>query len=201
MKQNLFFGILAFIAGILIAYFSESFLRSLIQDIFIWSTTDKIKFVGKDFYVFSNKLYYITFGLYLLILVLDNIKQEPLQLLKRGILSLLIFGISLVIISSIDANLKLVECTACDDGTRKLHWNEINYGLIIGTSVVVSFVPSLIRLIKHKKKACVQQYIKTMLKLASNRKSVLACSTDCLADNHAHQLAQFLYETLWCIKK
>ena len=35
-----------------------------------------------------------------------------------------------------------------------------------------------------------------MLKPVSNRDSVLACSADCPADNHAPQLAQFLYETL-----
>ena len=35
-----------------------------------------------------------------------------------------------------------------------------------------------------------------MLKLFSNRNFVLTCSADCPADNHARQLAQFLYETL-----
>ena len=35
-----------------------------------------------------------------------------------------------------------------------------------------------------------------MLKPVSNRNSVLACSADCPADNHARQLALFLYETL-----
>ena len=35
-----------------------------------------------------------------------------------------------------------------------------------------------------------------MLKPVLNRKSVLACLADCPADNHARQLAQFLYGTL-----
>ncbi len=35
-----------------------------------------------------------------------------------------------------------------------------------------------------------------MLNLFLNRKSVLACSADCPAYNHARQLALFLYETL-----
>jgi len=34
-----------------------------------------------------------------------------------------------------------------------------------------------------------------------NRKSVLACSADCPADNHARLLAQFLYATLALIKE
>ena len=40
-----------------------------------------------------------------------------------------------------------------------------------------------------------------MLKPVSNRNSVLACSADCPADNHARQLAQFLYGTLAIIMK
>ena len=35
-----------------------------------------------------------------------------------------------------------------------------------------------------------------MLKSISIRNFQLACSADCPADNHARQLAQFLYETL-----
>ena len=35
-----------------------------------------------------------------------------------------------------------------------------------------------------------------MLTLFLNRNSFLACLADCPADNHARQLAQFLYETL-----
>jgi hypothetical protein len=35
----------------------------------------------------------------------------------------------------------------------------------------------------------------------SNRNILLACSADCPADNHARQLAQFLYETLGFILK
>jgi len=44
------------------------------------------------------------------------------------------------------------------------------------------------------------QYIKTMLKPVSNRKSVLACSADCPTDNNARPLALVLYETLAPIK-
>ena len=40
-----------------------------------------------------------------------------------------------------------------------------------------------------------------MLKPVSNRNSLLACVADCPADNHARQLAQFLYETLGQIHK
>ena len=53
--------------------------------------------------------------------------------------------------------------------------------------------------ISGRKKHYSQQHIKTMLNLFLYRKSVLACSTDCPADNHARPLAQFLYGTLYTI--
>ena len=73
-------------------------------------------------------------------------------MLKVGIINIIIFGILLIGISTINANLKVIECTACDDGIRKLNWNEINYGLIIGTSIIISIIPNLIRIIKRRKK-------------------------------------------------
>jgi hypothetical protein len=152
LKKRITYGILVFIIGIGIAFYSESFFREVIQDIFKWSTSDKIKFIGKNFHVFSNKLYFITFGISLLILTLENLNQKLTQMLKSGILSFLIFGIILIGISAINANLKIIECTACVDGIRKLNWNEINYGLIIGTSVIVSIIPNIIRIIKRRKK-------------------------------------------------
>lgn len=152
MKKKIIFGILAFIIGIGIALYSESFFREIIQDIYRWSTSDKIKFIGKNMYIFSDKTYYITLGIVPLILTIENLNQKLTQVLKSGIICVLIFAIILIGISAIDANLKIVECTACDDGIRRLHWNGINYGLIIGTSSIISIIPSLIRIIKRRKK-------------------------------------------------
>ncbi|SHJ42556.1 hypothetical protein SAMN04488007_0294 [Maribacter aquivivus] len=159
MTKKIIFGIIAFIIGFGIALYSESFFREIIQDVFKWSTSDKIKFVANNMYIFSDKTYYITLGIVPLILTLENLNKKMTTFLKNGIICLLIFGISLVTISVIDANIKIAECTACDDGIRKLHWNGINYGLIIGASAIISIVPSLIRIIKRTKKASVQQRV------------------------------------------
>ena len=69
---------------------------------------------------------------------------------------------------------------------------------ILNVSLVLSFLILLFffKLPIDRLKYCAQHHIKTMLKLVSNRNSLLACSADCPADNHARQLAQFLYETL-----
>ncbi len=150
---------MAFGIGYGIALYTESFFREIIQDVFKWSTSDKIRFVGKNMYIFSDKTYYIMLGVIPLILTLENLNKKPAEYIKNVIICLLIFGISLIGISAIDANIKVVECTACDDGIKKLHWNGINYGLIIGTSAIISIIPSLIRIIKRIKKASVQHDI------------------------------------------
>lgn len=152
MAKKITLGILSFIFGIVIAYFSELFFREFIQGIFIWSTSEKIKFVGKNFYAFSNKLYFISFGIGLLILTLQNLKRNLYEIFKSVIISLILFGIVLFGISSIDANFKVIECTACEDGIRKLNWNDVNYGLIIGISVFVGIIPSLTKMIRRTKK-------------------------------------------------
>ncbi|XLS27922.1 hypothetical protein ACJD0Z_12015 [Flavobacteriaceae bacterium M23B6Z8] len=124
--KKILFGILAFFVGIIIGLTTESFFRDLIQDIFRGATFHKIKFIGKNFYIFSNKFHVLSFGIAFLILTLENIQQEFYRALKRIVVSLLIFSITLVGISAMNAHLKLIECTACEDGILKLHWNAIN---------------------------------------------------------------------------
>lgn len=156
MKKKIIFGIFAFIIGIGISIFSYSFFREQIQNIFLWSTSNRIRFTGKNFYLFGSDFYYLSIGISLLVMTFDNLNQRLTVIFKNGIIYLLTFGISLIGISAIDANLKVIECTACDDGIRSLHWNGINYGLIIGTSAIISIIPSLIKIIKRTKKASVQ---------------------------------------------
>ncbi|MFY7671338.1 hypothetical protein ACOSP6_09675 [Tenacibaculum sp. MEBiC06402] len=149
MKKKIIIGFFAFIIGIIISQYSYSFLRELIQNIFLWSTSNRIKFIGKNFHLFGGAFYSLSVGFSFLILILDNLKKTLADYLKKIIITLLIFGIIIVGFSSLDANLKIVECTACDDGIRKLRWNEINYGLILGLSAIIAIIPSLIRIIKR----------------------------------------------------
>lgn len=148
MIRKIIFGVIAYITGITIAYYSESFFRGIIQDIFIWSTTNKIQFIGKNFFVFSSKLYYLAFGIWFVILTFESLEKKFTKVLKNGMFSLIIFWISIIGISAIDANLKVLECTACDDGIRRLHWNTINYNQIMAMSVIISLIPSLIKITK-----------------------------------------------------
>ncbi|MGS2764624.1 hypothetical protein [Sinomicrobium sp. M5D2P9] len=152
MIKRILFGIVFFVIGFGTAIFADSFFRYIIQDLFQWTTNNGIQFVGKDFYLFGNPIYFTSFGFAFLIFSIANRKEETLKIFRNGILLILMFGIALIGFSALDANLKIIECTACNDGIRQLGYNEIKYGLILTTSAVISIIPSFIKIIKNIKK-------------------------------------------------
>ena len=150
--KRILFGIVFFVIGFGTAIFADSFFRHIIQDLFQWTTNNGIQFGGKDFYLFGNPIYFTSFGLAFFIFSVANRKAKISRILRNGILLILIFSLALIGISALDANLKIIECTACDDGIRRLGYNEINYLLILAISVIISIIPSLIKIIRTIKK-------------------------------------------------
>lgn len=138
------------VIGIVFAYFSESFFREQIQDIFRWTTNNKIKFGGKNFYLFGSDFLKVSFGICFAIFAYANSINSLKKILFNGIKLILIFGILVILISAINANLKVIECTACDDGILSLHWNKVEYGLILGTSALLAIVPSVISIFRKR---------------------------------------------------
>ncbi|WP_109683518.1 hypothetical protein [Xanthomarina spongicola] len=159
MIKRIIIGILFFASGIGIGIFSDSFFRQLIQDLFQWTTNNGIQFGGKDFYLFGNPISFISFGLTSLLFYHSNKTNKFSKILWNGIILIIIFGIGLISISALNAHFKIIECTACDNGIRRLGYNEIYYGLIIALSLLFSIIPSLIKIIKNLKKANVQQRV------------------------------------------
>lgn len=151
MIKRTLIGFVLFVSGFGVAIFTDSFFRRLIQDLFQITTNDGIQFSGKDFYLFGNPIYPISFGLVFLIFGVAHNKVEKLKIVRNGILMILTFGILLIGFCSLDANLKIIECTTCDDGIRRLGYNEINYGLILAISSVFSSIQSLILIKKNRK--------------------------------------------------
>ncbi|MFY0632061.1 MAG: hypothetical protein JXR05_17005 [Flavobacteriaceae bacterium] len=156
MLKRILIGIAFFVIGFGIAVYADSFFRQLIQDLFQWTTSDGIQFGGKDFYLFGNPLYFTSFALAFLIFSIANRKKKIQKIILNGVIMILIFGILLTGICALNANLKIIECTACDNGIRRLGYNEINYGVILATSTLLSIIPNLIVVFKNRKKASVQ---------------------------------------------
>lgn len=149
-----------FLIGIGLSVFLESFLRSIVLDLYQWTTNNGIQFVGKNFYLFASPVYYVGFGITLSLLALDLLSKSSInRVITNVAIAIFIFAIMLSGICTIDANLKIIECTACGDAIRKLRYNEMNYGLILGVSLIMSVIPSLIRIIKNRKSS-VQQGVK-----------------------------------------
>ena len=152
MIKKVLFGILFFVIGFGIASLLDSFFRHTIQDLFQWITNNGIQFNGKDFYLFGNPIYNISFGLASLVFSIANKEVKISKTLRNAFLLILLFTVTLIGICAIDANLKIIECTACEDGIRRLGHSEINYGLILAISIIISIIPSLILLIRNWKK-------------------------------------------------
>ena len=155
MKRKVIIGLVFFLIGVGLSIFLESFFRSTVLDLYQSTTNNGIQFVGKNFYLFASPVYYLGFGITFSLLALDLFVKPISKIAINSIIAILIFVIILTGICAIDANLKVIECTACDDGIRQLRYNEVNYGFL-GISIIMSAIPSLIRIVKNIK-ASVQQ--------------------------------------------
>ena len=149
--KKIILRIIIFLVGVGIAFLTESFFRGFIQDVFQISTSDKIQFIGKNIYFIPNIIFLPILGLSLVTLSIENSNKNNFQIFINILRSLLLFFISIILISAVDANLKVIECTACIYGIRKLNWNDINYGIILGSSILISIIPSLMNIFKKNK--------------------------------------------------
>ncbi len=149
MKKRIISLILFTLIGLVIAVFAETFFRNLIQDLFLWKGNGNIQLVGKDFHLFNNPIYYVSFSLTTLLFGIA-FKNEPIRkILINGILHMVTFGFILFGISILNAESKIVQCTICENGILRLHNNNIDYGLILGLSAILSSIGPIIA-IKRK---------------------------------------------------
>ena len=153
MIKKLSIIVLFFILGIGISFVVEPYLRKLIQNLFRFLTNDKIVFVGKDFHILNQYYYYLSFGILTLTFWFSIKELKVRQIIFNIFLTATIFFFTIVLICYLDSNLKIIECTMCDDGIRKIRYNEINYDLIVAISVFASLIPNIIRIIKKRRQA------------------------------------------------
>tara|TARA_R110002073_G_scaffold108336_5_gene243533 strand:+ start:114875 stop:115321 length:447 start_codon:yes stop_codon:yes gene_type:complete len=148
MKKKILFVLLFSLFGVAFSIWAELFLRNQTHNLYRWTTNNKIHFVGKNIYFFAHPLYYISFGIWF---TLNSFYSNIKSSLKSLLLSITIFIVFTIIVAFIDGNLRVIVCTACDDGILKLHYNSVNFGLILGISALLSLTPVIFKLIKLKK--------------------------------------------------
>ena len=104
--------------------------------------------IGKDFEFYASDYYYLSIGFGFFFIAFDNVKRKSSQLIVNSLVALILFCAAVITLSTIDASMKIAECTTCDNGILELHKNEINYDLIVIVSVLIAIVPNLFRIVR-----------------------------------------------------
>jgi len=149
-SHNIYALISVFVISVVLAFYFEEFYRSTVRFFYKYLSDNKIQFVGKNFNFFINYYFLLSFGLYCVLFV-KSINKKSKEIFLRIFISVFLFLISTILISYIDSVLKIVECTACDDGIRKLNYNEINYNFNFIFSIIIALLPILISKIRNLK--------------------------------------------------
>ena len=148
--KNIVLLLFIFILTVVIAFYFENSYRVLVRHFFNFFQGDNIRFVGKDFHLFGSPYMLVSFGLFCVLLTVLLYEQRTRRKLFYLGLTIVLFFITTFATSYIDSLGYVVECTACKDGVRNLHYNEINYDFHFITSLVVGLLPLLWTFLKKQ---------------------------------------------------
>jgi branched-subunit amino acid ABC-type transport system permease component len=132
------------------AFYFENSYRVLVRFFFKYFQGDKVKFVGKNFHLFASPYFVVAFGLFSVLLTMLLYGQSNKRKFIYLLLTIAVFFITTIATTYIDSFSKVVECTACQDGIRSLHFNSVNYDFHFITSLVVGLLPLLWTFLKRQ---------------------------------------------------
>jgi hypothetical protein len=133
--------LLVFVLTITLSVYYENSYRVLVRYFFKYFQGDKIKFIGKNFHIFASPYFVVAFGLFSVLLTMLLYGQSNKRRLVYLFSTIALFFITTIATTYIDSTGYVVECTACQDGIRSLHYNAVNYDFHFITSLVVSLLP------------------------------------------------------------
>jgi hypothetical protein len=139
--KNILLLFLVFVLTITLAVYYENSYRVLVRFFFKLFQGDKIKFVGKNFYLFASPYLVVAFGLFSVMLIMLLYGQSNRRRLVYLFSTIALFFITTIVTTYIDSTGYVVECTACQDGVRSLGYNAIDYDFHFITSLVVGLIP------------------------------------------------------------
>lgn len=134
--------------GFIVAFITYSYLIEIIQNIFRWTTDNRIQFSGKYFILLTSDYFFLSIGIGFFLVTFDNVKRKSSQVIVNSLVAISLFCLSVFSVSALDANFRVIQCTACRDGIIELQKSAVNYDLIVILSVSVAVIPSLIRIIR-----------------------------------------------------
>ena len=140
MMKNILTAILVFFLGIIFAWIIDPHLRTFIQNLYEVLTNRGIYFVGKNFYLFPSLPQIMIMGLSALVFWMRGKNDSKEKHLINGAKILGLFLFILVALSFVDGNLKVMQCTMCEDGRRGLRYNDISYEGLTMMSILISLI-------------------------------------------------------------
>lgn len=115
------------ITAVVAAFLFEGYYRQFVLFLFKFFNGDKIQFLGKNFHLFPSNSFVIAFVLFTLFTFsLLKLSPKPNQL-KRTCTTVFVFFTATILITALDSQRLIVECTACNDGIRRVTYNQVTY--------------------------------------------------------------------------
>ena len=142
------------IVGIVVAFLFEDYYRQLVRFSFKFFNGNNIQFYGKNFHLFASDIFVVAFGLFLS-LAFWLLRNSSWQLkIKRVCVTVVVFFVTTILITALDSKLLIIECTAFDDGIRRLNFNQPKYDmyLIISLSTAIAYLLTTFFLERKRRK-------------------------------------------------
>jgi len=128
------------LVAIVVAFLFEDYYRQLVRFSFKFFNGDNIQFFGKNFHLFPSDSFVIAFGLFTSLIFLLLKFSSRSNRLKRTCVTVFVFFVTTILITALDSKRLIIECTACDDGIRRLTFNQPNYDKSFIISLSTAFV-------------------------------------------------------------
>jgi len=132
-----------FVLTVSLAFYCEDSYRALVRFFFNLFHSDKIKFIGKNFHLFASTYFVIAFGFFSVLFTLLMYEQGRKGFLVYSGLTIVLFFFTTMVTAYFDSTQKIAECTNCQDGIIRLHYNAISYDL----HFVISLAATLLLLL------------------------------------------------------
>ena len=129
-----------FLVGNVIAFLLEDYYRQLVRSLFHFFYGDNIRFYGKNFHLFASDKFAGSFGLFLSLSFLLLRPSTLYKRIKRISLAIFLFFATTFLITGLDGKRLIIECTACDDGIRRLTYNQVNYDAYFIISLIAAIL-------------------------------------------------------------
>ena len=154
-KRYLLVLLIFILASLSVAWFAWYY-RLLVIKLHILSTSGKIHFVGKNFLFFASEYSMLSFGVFCSAISFRLFISDTRKRLLKIILTVVSFFLATAIICYINSMGEVLECTACNDGIKKLNYGNVSYDTIfigsLGVSLLVFIVSDLITQAKRNER-------------------------------------------------